>query len=70
MKNASDKYHFLGDVHYEKYHNSHKQKLLLFVGFRCHKEENIGVIYFENTHKKVSIHIFLITIAQVNQEKH
>ena len=41
----------------------------LFVGCRCHKEENRGILYFENTHKKVSIHVFLITIAQENHEK-
>ena len=26
MRNVSNKYHFLGDVHYEKYHNYHQTK--------------------------------------------
>ena len=46
-----------------------KQKLLLFVGCRFHEEGEIGMIYFENTHKRISIHVFLISVAQANHDK-
>ena len=36
-----------------------KQKLLLFVGGRCHNEGKIGMITFETTHKRLSIRVFL-----------
>ena len=57
MRNASNWYNFLVDVHYESYHNYHQQKLLLFVGCRCHEEGKRWMIYFETTHKRLSIHV-------------
>ena len=34
----------------------------MFVGGRCHEEEKRGMIYFETTHKRLSIHVFLSKI--------
>ena len=38
------------------------EKLQLFVGCRFHEEEKRGMIYFETTHKRLSIHEFLSEI--------
>ena len=45
------------------------EKLLFFVGGIFHEEEKIGMVSFETTHKRLSIHVFLISLAQVYIEK-
>ena len=40
---------------------------LLFVGCRCHEEGKIGMIYFETTHKRLSIYVFLTSLAQIEK---
>ena len=40
------------------------EKLLLFVGGRCHEEGEGGMINFETTHKSISIHVFFICNSQ------
>ena len=45
------------------------KKLLLFVGCRCHKEGKKGIIYFEVTHKRLSIHVLIKSVAQKNHGK-
>ena len=48
MRNASNLYHFLVDVHYEITIIYIYEKLLLFVVCRCHEKGKRGMIYFES----------------------
>ena len=45
------------------------EKLLLFVGGRCHEEGKRRMIYFETTHKRLSIHVFIEYVAQTKIDK-
>ena len=44
-------------------------KLLLFFGGKFHEEGKIGIISFETAQKRLSIHVFLISVAQANYAK-
>ena len=43
------------------------EKLLLFVGCRFHEEGERAMIYFETTHKRLYIHVFLTSLAQIDK---
>ena len=45
------------------------QKILLFVGWWCPEEVKRVMIYFETKHKRISIHVFLISLAQAKIER-
>ena len=44
------------------------KKQLLFIVFIFHEEVKRGMISFENTHKSIYIHVFIISVAQKNWE--
>ena len=46
------------------------EKLLLFVGCRFHEKRKRGLVIFETSHKMISIHMFLTSIAQANIGKY
>ena len=48
---------------------SSTKKLLLLVGFRCHKEGKIGMTHFKTTHKRFLIHVFLTSVSQAKHGK-
>ena len=43
------------------------EKLLLFVGCRCHEERKIVMVYFKNKQKRLSIHVFITSLSQIEK---
>ena len=41
-----------------------KQKTIIFDGQICHERGKIEMISYETTHKSLSIHVFLTSVAQ------
>ena len=45
------------------------EKLIFFVGDRCHEKGKIVMIYIETTHNRLSINVFLSAIHKKYHEK-
>ena len=68
MRNDSNWYHFLVDIHYENYHNYHQRgNYYCFFVADVMKKEKKEIINFETTHKIIYIHVFLTSLAQIEE---